>query len=147
MAQGALAGPLGKVWEEAVDNTLAQPILQRGLAKRLDGVFETSELAGIQAFLTSDFGRRITVLENESMGIPQAQREKEAGPVLKNTSEERAKKLRTLIENAGGIESALALALNSTFAMMKGMQAAGNIPLQRFARNLARQISGKTQLA
>ncbi len=54
LAQSPAVEKLRSVWDEAVDATLSQEILQKGMTKRLSGTLDPSKTKKIKAFLGSD---------------------------------------------------------------------------------------------
>ncbi len=130
IAQAAEAAKLKEAWGEAVDATFDQRQLPDAFIQHLTGKMTSKELLGIQRFLETDLGRRITQLGSEILEMELPEIIEKGAEVAKRASPTRAGMIKEMIEQIGGVETSLTIAMSSAFAMLKGMQADGAIPLQ-----------------
>ncbi len=124
------AEKLKEVWPEAVETTFSEKHLEDGFIEQLSGKITPKEYQAIRQFLESDFGRRVTRLEVDAHALDVSELNARGAEVAKSIAPDRIRVIKEMIDAIGGVESGLTIAMNSSFAMLKGMQAGGAIPLQ-----------------
>lgn len=116
-------------WITAANEVVSEENLEATMRAEFATMFDDKERSAIFEFQDSPFGRRVTAIERQAMDPSLRPVMLSKGKELASSlGQKRAALLAGILDSAGGRESSVAMAMNITMAMLKGMKIGGLLP-------------------